>query len=97
MLAGESGESAAARITRSVSSAPVIRFHSKVRQTLDFLGRLKPNDREGLNEALGRDEFAEVMIDLRHLRAQIDSILDSVSEHHPPDPDMAPPTGDPSS
>jgi hypothetical protein len=90
LLAAEAGESAAAKITRSVSSAPVVRFHSKVRQTLDFLGRLKPNDREGLTEALGRDEFAEVMIDLRILRQQIDTILDSVTTSQPPDHDRSP-------
>jgi hypothetical protein len=89
LLAAEAGEAAAAKITRSVSSAPVVRFHSKVRQTLDFLGRLKPNDREGLTEALGRDEFAEVMIDLRILRQQIDTILDSVTTSQPPDHDRS--------
>jgi hypothetical protein len=87
LLAAEAGAPAEAKITRSVSSAPVVRFHNKVRQTLDFLGRLKPNDREGLTEALGRDEFAEVMIDLRHLCLQIDTILDSVTASQPPDHD----------
>jgi hypothetical protein len=91
LLAGEAGKTAEPRITRSVSSAPVVRFHSKVRQTLDFLGRLKPTDRGGLTEALGRDEFAEVMIDLRILRQQIDTILESVSLSHPAGPAKPPP------
>ena len=85
------GETAKAKITRSVSSAPVVRFHSKLRQTLDFISRLKPTDREGLTEALGRDEFAEVMIDLRHLRQQIDTILETVTKTHPADEEMSPP------
>lgn len=86
------GERAKAKITRSVSSAPVVRFHNKLRQTLDFISRLKPTDREGLTEALGRDEFAEVMIDLRHLRQQIDTILETVTESYPADDEMSPPT-----
>ena len=86
------GETTKFKVTRSVSSAPVVRFHNKLRQTLDFISRLKPTDREGLTEALGRDEFAEVMIDLRHLRQQIDTILETVTEVHPADDEMSPPT-----
>jgi len=86
LLAGETAK--AKKITRSVSSAPVIRFHNKLRQTLDFISRLKPTDREGLTEALGRNEFVEVMIDLRHLRQQIDVILETVTEAHPADDEM---------
>ena len=85
------GEESKSKITRSVSSAPVVRFHNKVRQTLDFLGRLKTNDRDSLTEALGRGEFAEIMIDLRHLRQQIDTILETVTEVHPPDEEMSSP------
>jgi hypothetical protein len=68
------------RSTRSVSSAPVIRFQTKVRQTLDFLNRLRAADRAGLSEALSRDEFADIRIDLRNLRQQIDKILESTGE-----------------
>ena len=85
------GQESKSKITRSVSSAPVVRFHSKVRQTLDFLGRLKPNDRETLTEALGRGEFAEIMIDLRNLRQQLDTILETVAEEHPPADEMSAP------
>lgn len=85
------GEESKTKIRRSVSSAPVVRFHNKVRQTLDFLGRLKTNDRNSLTEALGRGEFAEIMIDLRNLRQQIDAILETVSEAHPPNEEMSPP------
>lgn len=91
LLAGESSQSAKAKITRAVSSAPVVRFHHKLRQTLDFISRLKPPDREGLTEALGRDEFAEVMLDLRHLRQQIDTFLEAVTESYPADDQTPPP------
>jgi len=91
LLAGETNKDAETKITRSVSSAPVVRFHNKVRQTLDFLGRLKANDKEGLTEALGRDEFTDIMIDLRNLRQQIDVIIETVTQTHPPDNDMSPP------
>lgn len=67
------------RRSRSVSSEPALRFQSKVRQTLDFLNRLKPTDREGLTKALSREEFSEVMIDLRNLRQQIDTLLETTS------------------
>ena len=40
-------------------------------------------------EALGRDEFTEVMIDLRHLRQQIETILETVIESHPADDEMS--------
>lgn len=66
--------------TRSVSSAPVIRFRNKVRQTLDFLGRLKTRDRDSLTEALRHDEFADIRLDLRNLRQQIDTILDMTDQ-----------------
>lgn len=75
LLAAEAEPSALPKATRAVSSAPVVRFRNKVRQTLDFLNRLKSKDRSDLNEALGRTEFAEVMLDLRNLRRQIDNIL----------------------
>ena len=91
LLAGEASKDTGAKITRSVSSAPVVRFHNKVRQTLDFLGRLKADDKEGLTEALGRDEFTDIMIDLRHLRRQIDAIIETVTQAHPPDDTMSPP------
>lgn len=68
------------RNIRSVSSAPVLRFQTKVRQTLDFLNRLRTADRAGLSEALSRDEFADIRIDLRNLRQQIDKILESTGE-----------------
>jgi hypothetical protein len=71
------------RLTRSVSSAPVVRFGNKVRQTLDFLDRLKPNDRAGLTEYLGREEFAEIMLDLRNLRQQLDALLEAASQEQP--------------
>lgn len=63
------------RVSRAVSSAPVIRFRNKVRQTLDFLNRLKREDRTSLSETLKRQEFADVMLDLRNLRQQIDILL----------------------
>ena len=70
----------ASKITRSVSSEPVIRFRDKVRQTLDFLNRLKTGDRSNLNKALAREEYAEIIIDLRLLREQIDQILTSTAQ-----------------
>lgn len=74
---------------RAVSSAPVVRFRDKVRQTLDFLNRLKKTDRAELSKALQYGDYADVMLDLRNLREQIDTILASV----PPavDPTMRPP------
>jgi hypothetical protein len=91
LLAVEASKDTETKITRSVSSAPVVRFHKKVRQTLDFLGRLKADDKEGLTEALGRDEFTDIMIDLRNLRQQIDTIIETVTETYPPDDEMSPP------
>lgn len=64
------------RSTRRVSSAPITRFGADVRKTLDFLDRLKEEDRTEFFEALGRDEFAEIRLDLRNLRGRIDEILD---------------------
>ena len=69
-----------AQASRTVSSAPVIRFRGKVRQTLDFLNRLKSSDREGLTQALSHQEFADVMLDLRNLRQQIDAILEAATQ-----------------
>lgn len=63
------------KITRSVSSEPVIRFRDKVRQTLDFLNRLKQRDRVNLNSALQAEKYVDVLLDLRNLRQQIDEIL----------------------
>jgi hypothetical protein len=63
------------RSTRRVSSAPITRFGTDVRKTLDFLDRLKEEDRTEFFEALGRDEFAEIRLDLRNLRGKIDEIL----------------------
>ncbi len=66
--------------SRSVSSAPVVRFRDKVRQTLDFLSRLKKTDRVELARALQHGNYADVMIDLRILREQIDAILNTVPQ-----------------
>lgn len=80
LLTGESqSKKSGAPKTRAVSSAPVIRFRSKIRQTLDFLNRLKPADRDGLTQALEENEHADLMVDLRNLRQQIDIILESAS------------------
>ncbi len=79
-----------APLARAVSSAPVIRFRTKVRQTLDFLNRLKAEDKNQLTEALERDEFADVMIDLRNLRQQLDALLGEKqpeAENEPPNSD----------
>lgn len=91
LLADEAKPAADPIKQRAVSSAPVVRFHNKVRQTLEFLNRLKSRDRSGLTDALGRDEFVEVMLDLRNLRQQIDDILETVTEAHPPASEMNPP------
>ena len=82
-------ETAPPKHSRSVSSAPVIRFRDKVRQTLDFLSRLKKSDRAELTKALYYDDYADVMLDLRNLRQQIDAILNSVSQTV--EPTMTPP------
>ena len=66
--------------SRAVSSAPVIRFRNKIRQTLDFLNRLKPEDRADLTQALEQEDFADLMIDLRNLRQQLDTILETASK-----------------
>lgn len=79
---------------RAVSSAPVVRFRDKVRQTLDFLNRLKKTDRAELTRALHYGDYADVMLDLRNLREQIDGILSSVSPTVEPtmtSPLLAPP------
>jgi hypothetical protein len=90
LLTGESqSEDAQPKNTRAVSSAPVIRFRSKIRQTLDFLNRLKPADREGLTQALEEKEHVDLMVDLRNLRQQIDVILESASQQV--DEKMTPP------
>jgi hypothetical protein len=92
LLAGESLEAPApGKTTRRVSSAPAVRFGGKIRETLDFLDRLKSADRADLTVALGRDEFAEVMIDLRNLRQQIDTILETASRMQAADSKMRPP------
>jgi hypothetical protein len=83
-------EDAQPKSTRAVSSAPVIRFRSKIRQTLDFLNRLKPADRAGLTQALEEEDFADVMVDLRNLRQQIDAILATASKKV--DEQMSPPS-----
>ncbi len=75
--------------SRAVSSAPVIRFRNKIRQTLDFLNRLKPADRDGLTQALEEKEHADLMVDLRNLRQQIDVILENASRQV--DETMTPP------
>jgi hypothetical protein len=75
---------------RAVSSAPVVRFRNKVRQTLDFLDRLKDADREGLTEALYQDNFTDVVIDLRNLHQQIETILAEVARRRPAEPEMPP-------
>jgi hypothetical protein len=75
--------------SRSVSSAPVIRFRDKVREALDFLNRLKKSDRAELTKALNYGDYADVMLDLRHLRQEIDAILGSVSQTV--EPTMTPP------
>lgn len=90
LLATESqSESRPFKGSRAVSSAPVIRFQAKIRQTLDFLNRLKPHDRTDLTQALEQKEFADLMIDLRNLRQQIDTILATASGQV--DDQMSPP------
>lgn len=71
---------------RAVSSAPVARFRDKVRQTLDFLNRLKKTDRAELTRALHYGDYADVMLDLRNLREQIDAILSSAPQPSDPTP-----------
>lgn len=88
----QTSEPTPAKRLRSISSAPVIRFRDKVRETLDFLNRLKKTDRVELARALQRGDYADVMIDLRILREQIDAILSTVSESA--DVTMIPPTID---
>lgn len=75
---------------RAVSSAPVIRFRNKVRQTLDFLSRLKDTDRLGLTEALYQDDFTDVVVDLRNLQQQLEVILKEVTRRRPAEPEMPP-------
>jgi hypothetical protein len=82
-------ETIAPKRSRSVSSAPVIRFRDKVREALDFLNRLKKSDRAELTKALNYGDYADVMLDLRHLRQEIDAILGSVSQTV--EPKMTPP------
>lgn len=93
LLSGDpgQGQEGAFRLTRSVSSAPAVRFRSQIRQTLDFLNRLKPTDREGLTKSLGQGEFSDVMVDLRNLRQQIEQILETVTQKQPPEKNMTPP------
>jgi hypothetical protein len=78
-----------AKRSRAVSSAPVVRFRDKVRQTLDFLNRLKKTDRAELTRALHYEDYADVMLDLRNLREQIDAILVSIPQTV--EPKMTPP------
>jgi hypothetical protein len=96
LLAGETAQPEAPqpRTIRSVSSAPAIRFRSQIRQTLDFLNRLKPSDRDGLTRTLGQNEYADVMVDLRNLRQQIDQLLNIITTEHPPAETMASPDED---
>ncbi len=85
----ETEEKETAKPTRSVSSEPVIRFRDKVRKTLDFLNRLKERDRANLNTALTHKEYADVMVDLRNLRQQIDKILEVTGEVQPEEDDIS--------
>jgi hypothetical protein len=64
--------------SRAISSAPLLRFRDKVKQTLDFLSRLKKADRAELARTLQRGDYVEVMLDLRLLREEIDTLLQSV-------------------
>lgn len=91
LLSGETSDASKPNKTRAVSSAPAVRFHKKVRQTLDFLNRLKESDRDELTKTLGQTEFTEVIIDLRNLHQQIDDMLESILKTHPPTKDMPPP------
>ncbi len=61
--------------TRRVSSAPVVRFGTRIRKTLGFLDRLKDKDKIEFFQTLNRDEFADVRVDLRNLREKIDNML----------------------
>lgn len=82
-------EPSASKRIRAVSSAPVLRFRDKVRQTLDFLSRLKKTDRAELARALQRGDHADVMLDLRLLREEIDTFLRSMPQTIEP---MTPPS-----
>lgn len=73
-------ETATPKRSRAISSAPVLRFRDKVRQTLDFLSRLKKTDRAELTRALQRGDHVDVMLDLRLLREEIDTFLKSMSQ-----------------
>jgi hypothetical protein len=84
-------ETAPPRIARSVSSAPAVRFRQKVRQTLDFLNRLKTTDREDLTYTLSQIEFVDVVVDLRNLQQQIESMLQTIDQKQPPTETMTPP------
>jgi hypothetical protein len=77
--------------TRSVSSAPAIRFRQKVRQALDFLTRLRSTDRSDLTQTLSQVEFVDVVLDMRNLREQIDTLLETIDRTHPPAEEMTPP------
>jgi hypothetical protein len=72
------GETTAPKRVRAVSSAPVLRFRDKVRQALDFLSRLKQTDRAELTQALQRGDYADVMLDLRLLREELDTFLRTI-------------------
>jgi ParB-like chromosome segregation protein Spo0J len=84
-------ETAPPRIARSVSSAPAVRFRQKVRQTLDFLNRLKTADREDLTYTLSQVEFVDVVVDLRNLQQQIETMLHTIDDKQPPAETMTPP------
>jgi hypothetical protein len=85
LLAGQVAQPAPPlRPSRAVSSAPAIRFRNQVRQTLDFLNRLKPADRAGLTQTLAQTDFVDLMVDLRQLHQQIEQILDTVTHQSPP-------------
>jgi hypothetical protein len=71
----ETEREALPRKKRAVSSEPAVRFRDKVRQTLDFLNRLKKNDRTNLHKALSQKDYSDVVLDLRSLRQQIDEFL----------------------
>lgn len=91
LLKGEQIDTSKSTKTRAVSSAPAIRFHKKVRQTLDFLSRLKESDRDELTKTLSQTDFTDVIIDLRNLNQQIEDMLNTILKTNPPAKDMIPP------
>jgi hypothetical protein len=79
----EAKKAEAPRKKRAVSSEPAVRFRDKVRQTLDFLNRLKKQDRSSLHKALTQKDYTDVVLDLRSLRQQIDEFLLSADKVEP--------------